>query len=156
MIDEGISKAKYVETVDSTHKDLKHFQDFVYGYFYKTKYFDDMRSISNQPVPFFATAKTQKLDTIQDINVKDLKLRPIIDQTGNYIYDASKVVPKFLKPLARNEFTISDALAFPELLKNIENSNDYVESLFASIFIKETIDYIIHKIYPEKFIEPNV
>ena len=129
-----------------------------------------MRSISNQPVPFFATAKTQKFDTIQDINVKDLKLRPIIDQTGNYIYDASKVVPKFLKPLARNEFTISDALAFPELLKNIENSNDYedckilmiensndyVESLFASIFIKETIDYIIHKIYPEKFIEPNV
>ena len=83
-----------------------------------------MRSICNQPVPFFATAKTQKFDTIQDINVKDLKLRPIIDQTGNYIYDASKVVPKFLKPLPRNEFT-SDALAFPELLKNIENSNDY-------------------------------
>ena len=29
MISEGISKDKFVETVDSTHKDLKHFQDFL-------------------------------------------------------------------------------------------------------------------------------
>ena len=46
-----------------------------------------MRPISNQPARFFATTKTHKFDTIQDINVKDLKLRPIIDQTGTYIYD---------------------------------------------------------------------
>ena len=65
-----------------------------------------------------------------------------------------------MKPLARNEFTISDTLAFPELLKNIENSDDYedvsydVESLFTSIPIKETIDYIIHKIYIKNVIEP--
>ena len=39
---------------------------------------------------FFATAKTHKFDTIEGINVKDLKLRPIIDQTGTYIYDASR------------------------------------------------------------------
>ena len=63
-----------------------------------------------------------KFDTIEDINVKHLKLRPVIDQTGSYIYNASKAVAQFLKPLARNEFTISDTLAFPELLKNIENS----------------------------------
>ena len=160
MISEGISKGKYVETVDSTHKDLKHFQDFLYRHFYKTKYYDGMRPVSNQPARFFATAKTLKFDTIEDINVKDLKLRPIIDQTRAYIYDASKVVAQFLKPLARNEFTISDTLAFPELLKNIENSDDYedvsydVESLFTSIPIKETIDYIIHKIYTKNVIEP--
>ena len=65
-----------------------------------------------------------KFDTILDINFKDLKLRPIRDQTGTYIYDASKVVAEFLKSLARNEFTISDTLAFTELLKNIENSDD--------------------------------
>ena len=82
MTDEGISKGKYVETVDSTYKDLKHFQDFLYRYFYKTKYDDSMRPISNQPARFFATAKMHKFDTIQDINVKHLKLRPIIDQTG--------------------------------------------------------------------------
>ena len=119
-----------------------------------------MRPVSNQLARFFGTTKTHKFDTIEDINVKDLKLRPIIDQTGTYIYDVSKVVPQFSKPLARNEFTISDTLAFPELLKNIENSDDYkdvsydVESLFTSIPLKETIDYVIHKIYIKNVIEP--
>ena len=98
------------------------FQDFLYRHFYRTKYYDGMRPVSNQPARFLAPAKTHKFDTIEDINVKDLKLRPIIDQTGTYIYDASKAVAQFSKPLARNEFTISDTLAFPELLKNIENS----------------------------------
>ena len=49
MINEGISKGKYVETVDNTNKDLKHFQDFLYRNFYKTTYYDGMRPISNQP-----------------------------------------------------------------------------------------------------------
>ena len=160
MISEGISKGKYTEIVDSTHKDLKHFQGFLYRHFYKTKYYDRMRPVSDQPARFFATTKTYKLVTIEDINVKDLKLTPIIDQTGTYIYDASKVVAQFLKPHARNEFTISDTLAFPELLKNIENSDNYenvshdVQSLFTRIPIKETIDYIIHKIYIKNIIEP--
>ena len=56
---------------------------------------------------FFITTKTDKFDTIENINVKDLKLRPVIDQTGTYIYDASKVVAEFLKLIAR-WFTISD------------------------------------------------
>ena len=115
--------------------------------------------LSNQPARFFATAKTHKFNAIQDINVKYLKLRPIIGQTGTYIYDASKVVVEFLKPLARNEFTISDTLAFAELLKNIENGDDYedvlydVESLFTSTPIEKTIDYIIHKIYTKEVIK---
>ena len=160
MINEGISKGKYVETVNSNHKHLKHFQDFLYRYFYKMKYYDGTHPISNQPACFFATAKTHKFDTIENINVKDLKLRPIIDQTGTYIHDASKAVAEFLKPLARNEFTISDTIAFPELLKNIENSDDYedvscdVESLFTCIPIKENIDYITHKINAKNIIEP--
>ena len=112
-----------------------------------------MRPISNQPARFFATAETRKLDTIENINVNDLKPSPIIDQTGIYIYDASKVV-------ARNKFTISNTLLFPELLKNIENSDDYedvsydAESIFTIITIKETTDYIIHKIYTKNVIEP--
>ena len=104
MINEGISKSKYyVEIVDSTHKDLKHFQEFLYRHFYKTRYYDGMHPISNQTARFFTTAKTHKFDSIENINVTDLKLRPITDQTGTYIFDASKV-----KPLARNEFTVSD------------------------------------------------
>ena len=160
MISEGISKGKYVETVDSTRKGLKHFQDFLYRHFYKTKYYDGMCPISNQPAHFFATAKTHKFDTIEYINVEDSKLRPIIEQTGTYIYEASKVVAQFLKPLARNEFTISDTSAFSDLLKNIKNSDDYedvsydVEPLFTSIPIKETIDYIIRKTYAKNVIEP--
>ena len=63
-----------------------------------------------------------------------------------------------MKQLATNEFTISDTLASPELLKNIENSDYedvlYAESLFTSICIKETIDYIIHKIYTKNVFEP--
>ena len=48
------------------------------------------------------------------------------------MYDASKVVAQFLKPLARNEFTISGTLAFPELLKSIGNSDDYKDFFFFS------------------------
>ena len=65
-----------------------------------------------------------------------------------------------MKPLARNEFTIIDTLVFPDFLKDIENSDDYedvsydVESFFASIPTKETIDYIIYKIYTKNVIEP--
>ena len=57
---------------------------------------------------FSTTTKTDKFDTIENINVKDLKLKPVIDQTGTYICDASKVVAEFLKLIARNEFIISD------------------------------------------------
>ena len=67
-----------------------------------------MRPISNQPARFFATAKTHKFKSLEEINVDQLKLRPIIDQTGTSIYNASKVIAKYLKPLAKNEFTISD------------------------------------------------
>ena len=94
MIDDGISQGKYVQTVDNTHQDLKHFQNFLYRHFYKTKYYDKMRPISNQPARFFATAKIHKFNKIEDINIQDLKLRPIIDQTGTYIYI---MLPKLLQ-----------------------------------------------------------
>ena len=47
MIDEGISQGKYTETIDNTHKDLEHFQSFLYRHFYNTKYYDDMQPVSN-------------------------------------------------------------------------------------------------------------
>ena len=65
---------------------MKNFQDFLYRHFYKTKCYDGILPVSNQPAESFATAKTHKLDTIEDINAKNLKLRPIIDQTRTYIY----------------------------------------------------------------------
>ena len=95
MTDEGIFREKYAETSDTTHADLKYFQDFLY---------DEIRPVSNLPARFFATAKTQKFKSLEEINVDQLKLRPIIDQTATYIYNASKVIAKYLKPLAKNEY----------------------------------------------------
>ena len=77
-----------------------------------------MRPVSNQPARFFVTAKTHKFKSLEEINVDQLKLRSISDQTGTYIYNASKVVAKYLKPLAKNEFTISVTLTFLDLVKN--------------------------------------
>ena len=117
MLNDGISQGKYVETVDNTHQDLKHFRNFLYNHFYKIEYYDKMRPISNQPARFFATAKTHKFNKIEDINIQDLKLTPIIGQTGTYIYNASKVIVNYLKPLAKNDFIMSDTLSFPDMLK---------------------------------------
>ena len=86
MIDEGIAGGKYIETSDTTHTDLKRFQDFFYRHFKDKKCYDEMRIVSNQPAQFFATAKTHKFKSLEEINVDQLKLRPIIDQTGTYIY----------------------------------------------------------------------
>ena len=44
-----------------------------------------MRPIYNQPSRSFATAKTQKYNKIEDINIQDLELRLIIDETSSYI-----------------------------------------------------------------------
>ena len=85
----------------------------------------ETRPVSNQPAIFFVTAKTHKFTSLEEINTDQLKLRPIIDQTGTYIYNASKVIAKYLKPLAKNEFTISGTLTFPDLVKNASNSNEY-------------------------------
>ena len=84
---------------------------------------DILRCISNKTACFLVTAKMNKFNTTQDINVKDLRLRPITDCTGTYIFDTMNIIATFLKLLSRNEFTISDTLAFPELLKNTENSD---------------------------------
>ena len=94
------------------------------------------------------------------MTLDQLKLRPIIDQTGRYIYNASKVVSKYLRPLSEIKYSIDDTLTFPDLLRNAEESDDYehvsydVESLFTSIPVKETIDNVIQKNYIKKEIKP--
>ena len=85
----------------------------------------EMRPVSNQPARFFVTAKTHKFKSLEKINVDQLKLRPIVDQTGTYIYNTSKVIAEYLKPLAKNEFTISGTLTFSDLVKCASNSNEY-------------------------------
>ena len=43
-------------------------------------------------VDFFATVKTHKFDSVNDIPLDQPKLHPMIDQTGTYIYNASKLL----------------------------------------------------------------
>ena len=53
--------------------------------------------VANQPVKLFATAKTHKFNNIEDINVDELKFRPIIDQTGTFTCNCSKVTAEYLE-----------------------------------------------------------
>ena len=98
-----------------------------------------MHQVSNQPGRFFATAKTHKFTSLNDITVENLKLRPIIDLTGTYTYNTSKVIADYLRTLSKNQYTISDILKFPDLLKSTYTNDNYedvsydVESLFTSI-----------------------
>ena len=100
-----------------------------------------MHPRSNQPGQFFATAKTHKFESVGYI----------IDQTGTYIYEASKVVAKYLGPLPEDDYTKRDTLSFLDLLKsapsdyNCEGVSYDRESLFISIPVHKTIDYILYK-----------
>ena len=80
MINEGIEQGKYKETEDNILKELESFPSFLYRHFKDTPYCKQMLPSSHQPARFFAPAKTHKFDDLSDINVTNLKLRPIIDQ----------------------------------------------------------------------------
>ena len=64
-----------------------------------------------------------------------------------HIYNASKVIAKDLKPLAKNEYRISDTLTFPDLVKDVSYD---VQSLLKSIPVEDTINYIVDRIYVRK------
>ena len=104
--------------------------------------------------------KTHKFENINDITIDNLKLRPIMDQTGTCYYRTGKVIAKYLKPLTKNELLISSTQQFPSMLNNVPLSEDGedisydVESLFTSIPIKETIDFICGEICNRKKVRP--
>ena len=162
MIDEGIKNGIYTPTEDNTLNDLRKFQDFLRRNF-KDKFarYEDMRPVSNQPGRIYATAKTHKFNSLDEINIDNLKFRPIISQIGTYTYNAVKVIAEYLKPLCSNQYKISDTQEFASLIKDQPPLNDdeeyvsyAVDSLFTNIPVAETIEYIIHQIYIEKKIPP--
>ena len=97
MIDDGIKQGIYIPTIDNTLDDLKKFQDFLYRNFNIYKHYNKMRPESNQPARIYGTAKTHKFEYIDDINFDELKLRPIIAQTGTYTYKAAQVIGEYLR-----------------------------------------------------------
>ena len=112
-----------------------------------------MWPVSSQPGRFFATAKTHKFSSIDEITLADLTLRPIIDQTGTHVYKASLVISKFLEPLTRNKYVINNTLAFPDIIKDAPLKDDEedvsydVESLFTNIPVKEKNEFSLDEIY---------
>ena len=158
MIDEGITNGTYAPTADTTLNDLKKFQDFLRRNF-KDKFdrYKDMRRLSNQPGTLYATAKTHKFSSLDEITIEQLKFRPIISQVGTYIYNAAKVIADYLKPLCQNEYNINDTQSLPSMLKDqtpLNTNEEYVsydlEYLFTNIPVDETINYIINEIYQKK------
>ena len=119
-----------------------------------------MRPVSNQPGRFFAPAKTHKFTSLNDVTVENLKLRPIIDLTATYTYNTSKVIKNYLWLLSKNQYTISTTIKFLKLLKSADPNANYedvsydVESLFTSIQVTETIEYILKRIYTNKGLKP--
>ena len=120
-----------------------------------------MRPVANQPAKLFATAKTHKFNNIEDINVEELKFRPIIDQTGTFTYNCSRVIAEYLKLLCQKEYSIKDTQSFPEMLQDlppINNDEEYVsydvDSLFTNILLKEGTDYILEEIYVNGKMKP--
>ena len=55
-----------------------------------------LAAVPNNVKSDFVTAKTQKFNKIEDINIQDLKLWPIINQIGTYIYNGCKVIANYL------------------------------------------------------------
>ena len=76
-----------------------------------------MRPTSSQMARLFATAKTHKFTDTKQININNLKLCPIVDQTGTHLYNCSKIIAQYLQPLAINEYTVSETLSFPDILR---------------------------------------
>ena len=134
-------------------------QSFLYWNFKIKPSYEKKRPKSNQPARLYVRAKTHKFNNLDEVTAEKLKFRPIVDQTGTATYDATKVIGHYLKSLALNEYKINDCLKFPDMIKAfspLQKNEEYVsygvDSLFTNILLKKTIDYIIHKIYTEKFL----
>ena len=162
MIDQAIKNGIYTPTEDNTLNDLRKFQGFLRRNF-KDKFarYEDMRPLTNQPGRIYATAKTHKFNSLDEINIDNLKFRPVISQIGTYTYNAEKVIAEYLKPLCSNQYKISDTQEFTSFIKDqppLNDDEEYVsydvDALFTNIPVAETIEYIIHQIHIEKKIPP--
>ena len=80
MVNDGIRKGVYEVATDTTIDDLKKFKNFLYRNFKKFEKYKDIIPLSNQPAQLYGLGKTHKFKSVAEINVDDLKFRPIIAQ----------------------------------------------------------------------------
>ena len=95
------------------------------------------------------------------MNINDLNLCSITDQTGTYLYDCSKTIAQYLQPLAINEYTNLNTLSFPDILREnpLDNNEEYVsydvDLQFTCVPLGEIIYFILYNIrYVRKKLEP--
>ena len=120
MLNDRINKGICAPTEDTTTtiRDLKLFQDFLRRNF-KDKYDKyEMRPAPHEPGKLYATAKTHKFNSLDDITVDNLKFRPVISQIGTYTYNASRVISQYLKTLCENEYKINNTQTFASMIEN--------------------------------------
>ena len=121
MLNDRISKGIYAPREDTASRALKLFQDFLCRNF-KDKYnkYEEMRPASHEPEKLYATAKTHKFNSLDDITADNLKFRPIISQIETYTYNASRVILQYLKPLCENEeYKINDTQTFASMITSV-------------------------------------
>ena len=58
-----------------------------------------MHAVSNQPARFLATTKTHEFNITEETDVDHPKFCPIIEQTGTYVKNSSKLIAKYIKLL---------------------------------------------------------
>ena len=145
LLNGSAKSATYIKCQDTTLSDLKLFQDFLQWNLKNEKY-DKMRPVTSQPEKLYATTKTHKLNNIEGTNLEKLKFRPVMDQTGIFTCNFSKVIADYRKPLCQNEDSIKDTQCFPEMLRDLpplNNNEEYisydVDSFFTSFPLKRLL-----------------
>ena len=102
-------------------EDLTLFKSFLYRNFRKYEYYEKMLPKSDQPGQLYGTSKTHKFTKMDEVTVDNLKFRPIIAQSGAYIYNAAQVIVEYLKLLySGNSYFIRNAHKFLISLKQQE------------------------------------
>ena len=110
---------------------------------------------SNPYTQLYETAKTHKFDDTNDVTAESLKFRPMIAQTGTYMYKVAQVILEYLIPLhENNDFIIKNTQEFFQLIREqppLEENEGVVsydvESLLISIPTHDTMKNILEEIY---------
>ena len=53
-----------------------------------------------------------KFESEKDAAKEEIKFKPIVDQSGGYMYHVAQVISNYLKPFCKNERTIQGVQSF--------------------------------------------
>ena len=88
-------------------------------------------------------------------------MRPILSATGTYNFELAKWLDTLLKPLACNKFMVSDTFTFVQELSSmtVRPTDVFVSydvtSLFTSVPLEETINYLVQKAFKNDWLFRN-